>query len=165
MVNPAYEMDPTPEILAEARALRSAVARFQRSQRADRSPDEPSSEQMSLLGTLQREGPLTAGELGERERLLPQSLTRMLASLEERGLITRTRDPHDQRRQRIAVTLLGTQSLATEILRREAKLADALAHALSPAERDVLRIARDLFERLARYAPEGNPDRRAESET
>ncbi|HTW82941.1 MAG TPA: MarR family transcriptional regulator [Candidatus Sulfotelmatobacter sp.] len=149
-------MERSPEILAEARALRATVALFQRSLRAGRGFDEPSPEQMSVLGVLQREGPLTAGELGERERLLPQSLTRMLARLEDRGLITRRRDDEDRRRRLIAITLLGRQHLVAEALRREARLAGAMAHALSPAERDVLRIARDLLERLARYEG-GNP--------
>jgi|SRR5580658_204258 DNA-binding MarR family transcriptional regulator len=146
-------MEPNQETAAEARALRTAVARFQRSLRAERSPEGPSLEQLSLLGTLHRGGPMTAGELADRERLRPQSMTRMLARLEERGLITRTPDPADQRRRVIAITLLGRQSLAAEMLRRDARLAGALAHALTPAERDVLRIARDLFERLARHEP------------
>jgi DNA-binding MarR family transcriptional regulator len=88
-------------------------------------------------------------------------MTRMLARLEQRGLITRTPDPQDQRRRLIAITLLGRQSLAAEMLRRDARLARALTDALTAAERDVLRIARDLFERLARHEP--SPDERRPS--
>ena len=155
-------MEPTDPIAAEARALRGALGRFQRSQRAGRPADAPSGEQLTLLATLHRHGPLSAGELAEHERLRPQSLTRMLARLVDRGLISRRTDPQDQRRTLVAITLLGQQSVAAEAVRRDARLAAALAHALSPSERDVLRIACDLFDRLARYEQE-TPARKPET--
>ena len=58
-------------------------------------------------------GPVDAGELAEQTFLLAPSLSRMLATMEKRGLITRTADPADQRRSLIALSIAGTQLVQT----------------------------------------------------
>lgn len=54
------------------------------------------------------DAPVDAGELAERTFLLAPSLSRILAHLEERSLITRSIDPTDQRRSLIALSAAGT---------------------------------------------------------
>ena len=67
-------------------------------------------------------------ELAGAERLQPQSLTRILAPLEEQELINRTPDQADLRRSRLEITPLGV-----EVLRRNARHQEALA---GPGDRE-----------------------------
>src|SRR5581483_8194982 len=92
------------ELKSTAVALRRAVSKLGLRLRAQRPGHEPGRLGLALLGHLYRQGPMTAGELAAAERLQPQSVTRALAALDGRGLITRTRDTADQRRQHIELT-------------------------------------------------------------
>lgn len=47
--------------------------------------------------TLEKEGPLTPGALALRERVRPPSMTRVIATLTELGLVVRSGDPMDGR--------------------------------------------------------------------
>lgn len=51
--------------------------------------------------------PLDASEVAERACVLAPSLTRMIKSLEDRGLITRERDSRDGRRTMLAIAPAG----------------------------------------------------------
>ena len=132
----------------EARTLRRAVARLQRSFRSTRDPDGPTPAQLSALGTLYREGALATGELAERERLKPQSVTRLVAGLVERGLIERVIDANDRRRLLVAVTPEGRRQLARELERRDERLVRQLAR-LSAHDRALVNAACAVIERLA----------------
>ncbi len=104
---------------------------------------------LSVLGRLYRDGPSTATELAAAERLQPQSLTRVLHDMEARKLILRAVDAGDRRRSRIAITAAGGEVLRRAARSREAWLAQAMATTLSPTERELLRLAATLMERLA----------------
>ena len=52
-------------------------------------------------------GEPTVGELGERLRLESNTLTPLLKRLEAMGLVTRTRDPRDERQVRVGLTDKG----------------------------------------------------------
>lgn len=59
------------------------------------------------------EAPVDAGDLAARTFLLAPSLSRILANLEERGLIVRAVDPDDQRRALIALSESGANQVRT----------------------------------------------------
>src|SRR4051794_31645003 len=61
----------------------------------------------AALATVERHGPLTPSELAERERVQRPTITRVVAKLEEAGLVERTADPVDRRSALIAVTPEG----------------------------------------------------------
>ena len=52
--------------------------------------------QLSVLGIIDREGPLSPTQLAATERVQPPSMTRVVAALEELGLVQR-RDPRERR--------------------------------------------------------------------
>jgi DNA-binding MarR family transcriptional regulator len=108
----------------------------------------PSTE-LSVLGLLCQRGPMSAGELARAERIQPQSLTRTLAALEERGEVSRHCDPADRRRSVLSITGPGSEVLLEDITRRDGWLAIAMAEVLSPAEVRLLTLAGELMERLA----------------
>ncbi|MEI9987458.1 MAG: MarR family transcriptional regulator [Aliidongia sp.] len=62
-----------------------------------RAPDGLSAARHAVLGLLRREGPSTATALAAYLHIQPQSLTRLLADLDRRGLITRRAAEADRR--------------------------------------------------------------------
>lgn len=129
--------------------MRSALAKLNRRLRAHDDSDGVGSTGLSLLGRLLREGPSTATELAARERLQPQSLTRTLQVLEKRHLIVRRADDTDRRRTMITIAEPGIAILRRAARSRESWLETAIESTLSTTERDLLRIAMTLVERLA----------------
>lgn len=111
---------------------------------------------LSILGTLSRTGSIASNRLAEAERLEPQSLTRLLTELEERGLITRARGEQDRREMRVDITTSGRALLTEDLRARRAWLENAMAAALSGRERELLLAAAAAMSKLAQY--EGNHD-------
>ena len=96
-------------------------------------------------------GPLTLGELAAAERISPPTTTRIVAKLEETGLVTRAAAPDDGRVTIVQVTDEGSRQLAESRVRRDAWLRDRLA-ALPGADVDALSAAIEPLERLLAVA-------------
>lgn len=64
-------------------------------------------QQWRVLRVLSEFGTLDTKTLADRSSLLLPSLTRIAATLRNKGLITQTRDEADRRRQFIAITVKG----------------------------------------------------------
>jgi DNA-binding MarR family transcriptional regulator len=151
-------MNADRDDLRAASALRTAIARINRRLRTQDEAGGVGSTGLSLLGRLYRSGPCTASELAAREGLQPQSLTRTLQMLEERGLISRETDDDDRRRSTITIMDTGLFLLHKVMRTREAWLARAMESTLSPTERELLRLAASLLERLADADPDADAD-------
>ena len=123
-----------------------ALARRLRRARADHGV---SPSKIAFLNQLQQDGALTASDLAQRARIQPQSLTRMIAKLEDRGLISRTPDTIDRRQIRIAITAAGAALLAEDRRRQLAWLAAVMDSHLAPREQAALLAAAPLLDRLA----------------
>src|SRR6266508_2641752 len=80
-----------------ASALRLAVVRLNRRMRAQRVDSSVTISQLAAMSTLDFHGPLTPGELAAHEKVQPPSMTRVLAGLEEMGLVARRPHPTDGR--------------------------------------------------------------------
>jgi DNA-binding MarR family transcriptional regulator len=129
--------------------LRGGVMRFSRRLRRER-PDytDLSVSHLSALASLDKAGALSPRELAAVERVQPPSMTRIIARLEDRGLVARTPHATDGRQVVLALTPAGTDLIAESRRLREAWLAERLA-ALTDAERTTLRDAAALLDRLA----------------
>src|SRR5580698_6647301 len=97
--------------LETARVLHRSAAHLSRRLMAARGADGLSVSRLMVLGRLKRQGPATATELAAFLRIQPQSLTRLLASLEDGGLIVRRADETDRRQNRIEITDAGARAL------------------------------------------------------
>ena len=137
------------ELAELAFRVREGVGRLNWRMRAERDPNGPGPAVLAVLSRLYRAGTHSPTELAEGERLQPQSLTRILAWLTERDLVTRTPDPADGRRSLIDITPGGRAVLREYSVQRERWLAGALAETLTPTERQLLRLASDLLLRVA----------------
>jgi DNA-binding MarR family transcriptional regulator len=92
---------------------------------------------------------MTAVDLARLENLQPQSLTRIIAELEERGLLARRPDETDRRQILIHITPAGLELLATDARAQTAWLAQAIDATLTGTEQALLHLAVGLLERIA----------------
>src|SRR6266542_3222748 len=138
-----------PEPLADAAVIRRGVMRISRRLRGERPAGGVTIGKLNILGHLQSAGALTAGDLATHERAQPQTLTRLLAEMERDGLITREQDPTDRRRTIVRITSAGAATLVRDMRERDVWLASAMQSTLTPVERDLLRLAAGLLDRLA----------------
>jgi DNA-binding MarR family transcriptional regulator len=109
-----------------ASRLRLGVTRLARKLRQQAEPGITPS-LLSALSTIERAGPMTIGDLCAAEQVQPPTMTRLVASLVEAGLVERSVDPVDRRVAWVRVTPAGAKSLAQTRKRKEAYLAKRLA--------------------------------------
>lgn len=141
-------MFPSPPV-DRAAVIRRSVNGLSRRMRAERLPDGLPNGKLGALAHLFRSGPGTPSAMAAALHVQPQSLTRTLAALEEDGLVTRTRDAVDGRQYRIELTPAGYEAMARDVAHRDAWLRARMESRLSETEREVLRLAAALLDRLA----------------
>ena len=101
--------------------LRIAVNRLQRRLRQE-SLGGLSPAQASALGSVNRHGSPTLGELAAIEQVQPPTMTRIVASLAEAGMVTRVADANDRRSARVRITAAGERALERMRTRKNAFL-------------------------------------------
>jgi DNA-binding MarR family transcriptional regulator len=134
---------------ALANELRIGVGLLLRRLRQAPTEDDLTLPEGAALARLDRYGPQTASELAKREQISPQSMGATTAALEARGLIARSADPDDGRRQILALTDAGREALRGRRNARTELMAAALDAEFSAEELERLRAAAPLIERLA----------------
>lgn len=67
--------------------------------------------QLSALFIIEQAGPLRVTELASREDVAPPSMTRIVASLEQIHLVSRTPDPADGRAALLVISETGRETL------------------------------------------------------
>jgi len=133
-----------------ATKLRRSVTRLARRLRGLRSDHGISGSRLAILGWLFRAGkPMTATDLAKLERLQPQSLTRIIAELDEQRLIRRTPDETDRRQILIEITQAGQELLIIDAYRQDRWLREVMLARMTRAEREILLIAAELLDQLA----------------
>ena len=132
-----------------ASELRMSVMRLRRRLANERDPaNDLSIPVMAVLGALFRHGELTVGELASIERVQPPTMTRKVNLLEEGGYVLRR--PHETDGRVVVVTLTeqGRARVVADRKRRDEWLSRQLRD-LTAAERDVLRAAAPILQRLS----------------
>ena len=132
----------------------NAVLALSRRLRSERAPSGVTLAGFSILGTLIRLGPVPSNQVAAAEKLEPQSLTRLLADLEKRNLISRARGERDRREIVVAVTAKGRALLKDDLLRRRVWLESAIAATLDERESRGLLAAAAIMLKLAKHQTE-----------
>ena len=132
-----------------AAGLRIGVMRLSRRLRVERSGDDLTLTQLSVLGTLARYGALPIGEIAAHENVKPPSMTRTINTLVDMELVTRRPHESDGRQVIVGLTAAAVQVLTRDRNRRTAWLASHVSDELDHAERDLLFAAAPLLDRLA----------------
>ncbi len=101
--------------------LRIAVNRLHRRLRQE-SLGGLSPAQASALASVSRHGSPTLGELAAIEQVQPPTMTKIVASLSEAGMVTRVADPDDRRSARVRITTAGERALERIRTRKNAFL-------------------------------------------
>ncbi|MFE0544254.1 MarR family winged helix-turn-helix transcriptional regulator [Streptomyces sp. NPDC058891] len=105
--------------------------------------------QLAVLGSVVREGPVTAARLATLEHVSPQSIAQSLAVLKAAGLVHSEPDPQDGRRKLMSADPSATQLIDNLLAGRAAFLTRAIDRVVAAEERQDLEKAIVLLERLA----------------
>jgi len=135
-------------------AMRISISRLARRLRVEQrigvgGPDPALSDiQLAALSALERHQAMTPGELADYEKVQPPSMTRVIAVLEERGLVRRSAHPTDRRQVVLTVTDEG-RALVDRVRRRKEAWLTQRMQELSPQEIEILRAATPILEKLS----------------
>jgi DNA-binding MarR family transcriptional regulator len=109
--------------------------------------EELTASTQGALASIERLGPITLGELSTAERVKPPTMTKIVACLEELGLVSRTVDQSDRRVARVEATASGLAFLEDSRQQKDAYLAQRL-RGVSDEDRMVLEQAAGVLERI-----------------
>lgn len=129
--------------------LRETITRLNRRLRQTRPVGDLTVAQVSALQSLDSAGALTPRELAEAERVQPPTMTKIVARLEERGLVARAAHPTDGRQVILSPSPEGRQLMAEYRRSRDEWLALRLSK-LTPEERETVQRAAEILTRLAK---------------
>jgi DNA-binding MarR family transcriptional regulator len=132
-------------------AARLAIAVGRINRRIRPADDTLSYGKVSALSSIVRLGPIRPGDLARVESITAPSVTRLVASLEAAGLVTRSPDPADGR----AFFIEATDAGAREVLRARAQRAGSMADLLAGCtDEELSRVAAalDVLEAAAQVA-------------
>ncbi|MGI5130295.1 MarR family winged helix-turn-helix transcriptional regulator [Pseudonocardia sp. CA-107938] len=135
-----------PELTELAARLRLAVGRLNRRIRIDGHESIPPL-QLSALVTVELHGPLRLSELARREAVTAPTMSRVLAALDEQGLVHRAPDPQDARGVLITLSEVGAAAVNEVRTTRTALVARRLAR-LDDAQRAAIAAAMPALEAL-----------------
>jgi DNA-binding MarR family transcriptional regulator len=126
--------------------LRLAVMRLARRLRQQAEPGVTPS-MLSALASIESRSSVSLKELAELERVQPPTLTKIVARLEEAGLVRRDAAPEDRRVARVSLTAQGKQFIQRARSRKNAYLARGLRK-LDTRDIEALGAAVDALEKL-----------------
>lgn len=128
--------------------LRAVVARLLRQFREAGADDAITPSQASALARLSKGGVSTVSALAAVEKVRPQSMAATVEALESLGLVTRSQDPNDGRRQIIDLTEAGWARIEGQKEAGAAWLEETLATRVSPDELRTLAAASAILQRM-----------------
>lgn len=147
--DPSHLNDPSHATAHQVAVdLRAVLARLIRRLRETTPEDSLTPSQAAALSRLSKGGVSTVAALAHAEKVRPQSMAATVETLESRGFLTRSPDPHDGRRQIVDLTVSGWQQVEGQ---REAGLAwldHILAEEVSHSELATLAAASKILERI-----------------
>ena len=146
-----HGMSPAPpssmiDVAGLASQLRMSVFRLSRKLRRLADPGITQT-QLAALSTIERHGPVTAGDLAAHEQIQKPTCTGVIAALLEEGLIERTPDPLDGRVAWLQISPGGRRVLQRVRKRHTAYLARRMSR-LEPDELQIIERATRILERL-----------------
>src|SRR3984885_966868 len=147
---PGPEFESASELAARIRAMVGGLKRGLREHggRKDLTPS-----QISVLLRLEKDGAATVSGLARAEGMRPQSMSSIVVSLQDAGLVGSSSDPNDGRQ-----TLISLSSKCEKLLResraaRQDWLTTAILQKLSTQEQQKLSAALELLSRLTEDRP------------
>ncbi len=147
-------MAATPENHQTTRAstlaqnLRAQLGRLKRRLRDQAGVGDLTPSQVSVLLRLEKDGPATASSLARSEGMRPQSMSAVIAALEDAGLVSGAPDQTDRRQTLLSLTKACRQWVQKGRAARQDWLTRTIEARLSPKEQNQLAASIELLERL-----------------
>jgi len=129
--------------------VRVAFGRLRRRLSSVASGDQLTPSQASVLTRLAKGEAATASGLAAAEGMRPQSMAAILAALEQQGLVSRSPDPTDGRRQIVMLTKAGRARDHGNRQARDEWLTRAMLERFTEDERQTIIEAMALLERVS----------------
>lgn len=117
-----------PSSLDMANSLAMLSAKLPRTLRAKDAAPKLTIAESSALGVLINAGAINLGKLAEYEQVTPASISRTIAILEKRGLVSKIKDKTDGRGAVVIATKLGAHIFKEGHNRKLAPLVDWINH-------------------------------------
>ncbi|WP_237207861.1 MarR family winged helix-turn-helix transcriptional regulator [Rothia nasimurium] len=147
----------------QAGTLRYAVFRMHRRLRNETASHSPLSfAEETVLDQLRVTPRQTGAELARFQRMTPQSMNKIVASLLHRGYLASGKNLHDKRRKELYLTEHGRATITALIDRRDAWLVERAAEIFNEDEAarlsEALPLLRRLADRESRYETPADPN-------
>lgn len=143
----SHEPDTLTSPEAVVPALTQAIGQILRRLRAEANPDGLNLSQTAALAFLGTNGSMTNANLARTQAMKPQSMSPILASLEQEGLVERGPHPTDGRQILFSLTAKGAEARRKRSIAKHDWLLAAVGK-LSPAERQILLSAAGIIRDL-----------------
>jgi DNA-binding MarR family transcriptional regulator len=144
--SPLPESETASDLAAQIRTMLSRLKRRLREQggREDLTPS-----QISVLLRLEKDGAATASGLARAEGMRPQSMSSIVASLQDAGLMSGIPDPNDGRKTLMSLSKKCEKLLRESRAARQDWLTTVIVQKLSAREQQQLSTTLELLSRLA----------------
>jgi DNA-binding MarR family transcriptional regulator len=147
MVEPPDMEAALPSQLAAE--LRTTLGHLKRKLRQHGGRHDFTSSQIAVILRLEKDGPATASSLARAEGMRPQSMSAVIAPLEEMGFVAGSADPNDGRKTLLSLTKACKKSIEDGRAARQDWLAQAIQQKLSLPEQKRLSSAIRLLAQIA----------------
>lgn len=131
-----------------ATQLRTTFGNLRRKVQQQSGQTDFSASQISAILRLEKSGPATVSSLARAEGMRPQSMSAIIAPLEEKGLVVGAADPKDGRKTLISLTRACKKLIEDGRAARQDWLTQAIQRKLSPQEQKQVSAAIHLLARL-----------------
>ena len=139
--------DFDPSVTAEALAV--LVPKLRRRLREHGTLGDLTPSQVAVLLRIERDGPATAARLAQAESMRPQSMSAIVAALQELDFLESSPDPDDGRQTILSLTAACKKSIKANRAARRDWLSQIIRTKLSAAEQKQLAQCIELLQRLA----------------
>ena len=131
-----------------AAELRTTLGHLKRRVRLQGGQNEFTSAQVAVILRLEKDGPATVSSLARAEGMRPQSMSAVIAPLQEMGFVAGSADPNDGRKMLMSLTKACRKSIEDGRAARQDWLAQAIQQKLSRQEQKQVFSAIRLLGRL-----------------
>lgn len=131
-----------------AAELRATFRHLKRKLLQQGGPNDLTPAQTAVLLRIENDGPATVSSLARAEGMRPQSMSAVIAPLEEMGFVAGAADPSDGRKTLMSLTKGCRKAIEAGRAARQDWLAQAIQQKLSPQEQNTVRSAVRLMARL-----------------
>jgi DNA-binding MarR family transcriptional regulator len=139
------QMESTSALAAE---LRATLGKFKRKLREHGGRSDLAPSQVSVVLRLERDGPAAVSTLARAEGMRPQSMSAIITSLLESGLVSGSPDPNDGRQTLISLSRKCQRFLKEGRAARQDWLTNKIQEKLSAQDQEKLATVLELLARL-----------------